>query len=112
MLNVFVKVFMALYDPDSSRCPLCGERLYETEDMIATTHFIGNHDDPLYRFSDACIHRSCFLEWEYRNAFVTAYNNSKMKQWSKMRDDGYIVEKSFFEQAIEALLTYCRLMNR
>jgi hypothetical protein len=42
--------------------------------LVATSHFIGEPTDPLWRFSDAAMHYECFQEWEYRQEFVDKYN--------------------------------------
>jgi hypothetical protein len=80
--------------------------------MVATTHFIGDPEHPLWRYSDACIHQHCFSEWEHREEFVRTYNQSTMSQWHRMFDNGTIIEKSFFRQAVEALLASCRITKR
>src|SRR5688572_14552892 len=85
---------MALIFSGKSKCPLCGLVLQEGEDLIATSHFIGDKADPLWSYSDAGIHRSCFLSWEHRAAFVERYNATAGQRVAgngtrcTMRDDG------------------------
>ena len=45
-----------------TKCALCGELLGDGE-IVATTHFIGDRNDPLWRFSDASMHYECFQRW-------------------------------------------------
>jgi hypothetical protein len=65
---------MALIFRGASRCPLCDGIIAEDDDIVATQHFIPDESDPLWRYSDAAIHRSCFLAWPHRGAFVAKYN--------------------------------------
>jgi hypothetical protein len=78
---------MAIFAPGESRCPLCGEILYEDDDRVATTAFLFP-DQPLSRYSDAVMHRGCFLRWEHRVAFVKAYNDTTVIMDHRMRADG------------------------
>lgn len=65
---------MALIFLGSSRCALC-ERAIEAEDgLVATSAFLGP-EHRLWRYSDAAMHRECFLAWGDRQAFVEAYNS-------------------------------------
>jgi hypothetical protein len=41
---------------------------------LATSHFIADRNDPLWWFSDSAMHRSCFLTWQDREAFVAKFN--------------------------------------
>jgi hypothetical protein len=59
-----------------TECSICGVVLNEDDDLVATTHFIADQNDPLWRFSDSAMHRSCFLEWEHRLGFVKKYNDT------------------------------------
>jgi hypothetical protein len=67
---------MALVDFGHSTCPLCGVILRPEDDLIATSHFIEFESDPLWRYSDAAMHRRCFLTWELRPQFVARYNQT------------------------------------
>jgi hypothetical protein len=86
---------MALFAPDITTCALCGEVLAEADDMVGTSHFIGDRDHPLFAYSDALMHRACFLTWEHRVAFVAAYN-AEMGRDNHMRADGTIRERFLF----------------
>ena len=65
---------MALIFRGRSRCPICGAVIDENDQIVATTHFVGDKNDPLWRYSDAAIHRACFLDWKLRDQFVARYN--------------------------------------
>ncbi|HKI36223.1 MAG TPA: hypothetical protein VKA46_30480 [Gemmataceae bacterium] len=65
---------MALILPGKSRCPLCDTVIRAGDDIVATTHFIGDPTDLLWNFSDAAMHKACFLAWKYREEFVAKYN--------------------------------------
>lgn len=59
-----------------TKCALCGELLGDGE-IVATTHFIADRNDPLWRFSDAAMHQSCFDKWEHRDEFSARYEAFK-----------------------------------
>src|SRR4051794_10892077 len=82
---------MALFLIGLTRCALCGEVLEDDDDShVATTAFIADTAHPLYRYSDAIMHRTCFLRWEHRAALVEAHNASP-GGGPKMRADGSCV---------------------
>jgi hypothetical protein len=68
-----------------TRCPLCDELLGD-RDIVATTHFIADRDDPLWRFSDAAMHADCFRKWSLREQFVSKYNDCMGRR--AMRSNG------------------------
>jgi hypothetical protein len=90
-------------------CALCGEPLQERDDVVATTHFIGDATDPLWAFSDAGMHRGCFLGWSLKTTFVERYNSVAATQVagngtrSFMQPDGTIV----VQQAVGLLPCPC-----
>lgn len=65
---------MALIFPGKTKCSVCGNVIMDGDDIVATSHFIGDTNDSLWRFSDSAMHRSCFLTWDQREAFVAKYN--------------------------------------
>jgi hypothetical protein len=67
------KLKMALILP-GLKCPLCEARLGEGTDLVATSHFVADRNHRLWRFSDAAMHRSCFLSWEHRLEFIELFN--------------------------------------
>jgi hypothetical protein len=80
----------------TTECSICGVVLNEGDDIVATTHFIADQNDPLWRYSDSAMHRSCFLGWEQRPAFVRRYNETigaitwGIGTYQHMEDDGHI----------------------
>jgi hypothetical protein len=64
---------MAIFVPRRSKCPICGEAINEDDDHVGTTHFIADESDPLWRFSDAVMHRRCYDAWEHRDEFTARY---------------------------------------
>ena len=66
---------MALRLPGTS-CSICGNVLANDSDVVATTHFIDDDSDPLWQFSDSCMHRACFLSWKHKDEFRRKYNES------------------------------------
>jgi hypothetical protein len=55
---------MALIIRGKAECALCEVVLNANDKVIATSHFIADTEDPLWRFSDAAMHQNCFLEWD------------------------------------------------
>lgn len=64
---------MALLALGMSKCPICNEVLHPGQAIVATSHFIGDPADHLWRFSDSGMHVSCFADWEHRDEFATRY---------------------------------------
>jgi hypothetical protein len=65
---------MAIIILSATKCPLCDKLLQANDDLVSTSHFIESPNDPLWRYSDAAMHRQCFLAWELRSQFVSRYN--------------------------------------
>jgi hypothetical protein len=57
-----------------AHCALCGDTIDPREGALVTPDFLADDGDPLWRFSDAAMHRPCFLVWERRKQFVDRYN--------------------------------------
>ena len=88
---------MALILKGKTECALCHEVVKENEEIVATSHFIPDPKDRLWRFSDAAMHKTCFSEWDQRQVFVEKYNQIVGSiTWGNgtyhhMNDDGTIV---------------------
>lgn len=68
-----------------SRCALCGRVL--TEPIFATSHFLADPADELYRFSDASMHWDCYVHWPQQRRFAALYfeanlRRSAMEEWA------------------------------
>ena len=61
-------------------CALCEKvidnELLNTDEFVATTHFMEDETSPLWPFSDAAMHRHCFLVWPLRHEFVQGHNEA------------------------------------
>ena len=57
-------------------CSLCREPIRVGDDIVGTTHFIGDATDPLWRYSDSVMHRRCFDAWEHRDEFARRYRQT------------------------------------
>jgi hypothetical protein len=64
-----------------AHCALCGEAIPPAEDAFVTPDFLADESDPLWRFSDAPMHRACFRVWDRRKEFVARYNRLA-RHWS------------------------------
>ena len=62
-----------------AHCALCGDVIRPGEDAFVTPDFLADDADPLWRFSDAAVHRACFLVWDQRKAFVARYNRLALR---------------------------------
>jgi hypothetical protein len=88
---------MALIEYGVTTCPLCGQVISAEEEVIATSHFIPDESDGLWRFSDAAMHRKCFLAWPRRGDFVAKFNREMAKRprpdgsREQMKSDGTVV---------------------
>jgi hypothetical protein len=51
---------MAIVIRGSSLCPLCGNPMLASEDLILFPPFVSNEADPLWKFNDSGFHRICF----------------------------------------------------
>ena len=65
---------MALILRGKSKCALCDQVINKDDQVVATSHFIGDSLDPLWRFSGSPMHKQCFLEWDQRGLFVEKFN--------------------------------------
>jgi hypothetical protein len=80
-------------------CALCGEAIRPNEDALATPDFLADDTDPFWRFADAAMHRSCFLVWDRRKAFVAYYNRLARRlagpdgSYPHMTSEGAIVHR-------------------
>ncbi|MGE0132364.1 MAG: hypothetical protein AB7U82_30140 [Blastocatellales bacterium] len=87
---------MALIFRGKTKCALCDTVLKSDDRIVATSHFIADRKHPLWRFSDAAMHKTCFLDWEQRQAFIDLFNKTLGSIiWDNganqfMRDDGTI----------------------
>ena len=88
---------MSQYFPGKTTCSICGVVLNREDDVVMCSAFIGDQADPLWRFSDSTMHRSCFLAWPLRVSFIGRYNQEIGSiTWGNgtyhyMRDDGTVV---------------------
>jgi hypothetical protein len=57
-----------------AHCALCGEGIRPDDDAFVTPDFLADEADPLWRFTDAAVHRACFLVWDRRKTFIARYN--------------------------------------
>jgi hypothetical protein len=91
---------MALILPGKTRCAICDVVLDDDADLVSTSHFIAERGHRLWSFSDAAMHRRCFLAWEHRAEFIELYNNTVGTQiWGDgtrhhMHPDGSILHVS------------------
>ena len=60
---------MAIIIRGKTCCALCDEVIYDADDIVATSHFVTDRNDPLWRFSDAAIH---ITEMDLRERLIPA----------------------------------------
>lgn len=85
---------MAIVEPGKTICPLCDQPIKTDDTIVSTSHFIEDQNDPFWRFSDAAIHKLCFLYWDQRETFVARFNSIKFTygdgKYHHMNADGSI----------------------
>ena len=64
---------MALIFRGRSLCSICHEVINHDDAIVATTHFIADRSDPLWRFSDSGMHVACYESWDHRDGFAARY---------------------------------------
>jgi len=57
------------------KCSICHKVIEDLHDIVATTHFIFDQNDPLWPYSDSAMHPACFSAWALRDEFVARYND-------------------------------------
>ena len=80
-------------------CALCGQAIRPCEDALTTPDFLADDTDPFWPFTDAAMHRACFLVWDRRKAFVARFNRAA-RSWverdgahPRMTSEGEIVRQ-------------------
>jgi hypothetical protein len=87
---------MSLIVLGKTECSLCSGIIRAGDNIVSTSHFIAQQDDPLWRFSDSAMHRSCFLAWDQRAKFVEKFNRTVEAiifgngTYHRMEEDGSI----------------------
>ena len=105
---------MALFFPGQTTCALCDGVLTDRDDCVGTSHFIAEGNHPLWRFSDAVMHRACFLRWDHRVAFIDAFNTLN-GTGKRMLADGTIRDplwRRLAEPVIDAVVAIESLFRR
>jgi hypothetical protein len=64
---------MAIIIPGKTVCTLTGRVLQEEDYFVCFPHFISDEDDPLWRYSDSCMLREAFEDWEHREEFLARW---------------------------------------
>ena len=89
---------MALIFTGKTKCALCSEVVAASDDIVATSHFIRDQNDSLWKYSDAAFHRRCFVAWERREEFIKRFNDTVRPfvfgngKRHFMQDDGRIIQ--------------------
>ncbi len=90
---------MAIVIRGLTKCPLCAELIADGQSIVSTPHFVESPEHPLWPFSDAAMHYSCFQKWPLRSEFVAEYNNSLGRMvWGNgsrhhMQPDGIVINE-------------------
>jgi len=58
----------------TATCALCRGAISPAEDVVVTPDFLADDTDPFFRFSDAAMHRACFVVWDRRKGFIAHFN--------------------------------------
>lgn len=57
-------------------CAICNHPIALGERFVATSYFIGDANDPLWRLSDNAVHRRCYNEWPHRKEFARRHKSA------------------------------------
>ncbi len=88
---------MAIVIRGKTKCAICDSVITDVDKILASSQFISDQNDPLWRFSDSAMHSSCFVGWDHRDEFVAKYNlivgprTSCNGMYHRMEPDGTIV---------------------
>lgn len=80
-------------------CALCRQVVRPDDDVVITPDFLADHTDPLWRYTDAVVHRPCFLVWDQRKIFIARYNRVARRMvaedgsYPQMTGEGAIVQR-------------------
>jgi len=85
---------MALVIIGMSKCSICGKVISKDDEILATTHFIADEKDPLWRFSDSPMHRACYERWEHRDEFTQRYRSTVRGREKKKRGSAMTARNS------------------
>ena len=66
---------MDSFDPREWTCAVCGVTSRECDDIVVTPEDFLDANHPLRRFEDVVIHQGCFMSWQHREDFVSAFND-------------------------------------
>jgi hypothetical protein len=83
----------------TATCAICRHAVRPEDDVVITPDFLADDTDPLWRFTDAVIHRPCFLLWDQRKSFVARYNRVARHMmvtdgsYPHMTSEGQIVQR-------------------
>ena len=58
----------------TATCALCHQSIDPDADAVVTPDFLADETDPFFRFSDATMHRACFIVWDKRKLFIAHLN--------------------------------------
>ena len=53
---------MAIVIGGKTKCVICGKVLEKGQELVCFSPFVWNRLDPLYKFSDAAVHETCFRD--------------------------------------------------
>ena len=84
---------MALILADRTTCAICGVTLAQSDELVSTSSGPIEPSNPLWRYQDAAMHRSCFISWPLRDAFRARFNEyyaRHLRGMRFMREDGSI----------------------
>lgn len=82
-----------------AHCALCGHTIRPGDDAFVTPDFLADESDQFWRYSDAPVHRTCFLVWDRRKAFVARYNHTARRlvapdgSYLRMTSEGELVRQ-------------------
>src|SRR5712664_2973304 len=76
---------MALVLRGLSECPICGQVINDSDNVVMAPAFLASNNHPLWKFNDAGMHAACFSGWNRRDSFIAAFNDYFARHYRGMR---------------------------
>ena len=86
---------MASFRLGEAQCPICGRVVEQLDGIVGGYSFL-KPPDPLARFSNSIMHRSCFVSWDQRLTFIAKFN-SMFGPGDRMDEQGMVHRRPWWK---------------
>jgi len=84
---------MAIFIRGKTKCKICDRLIEDTDERFYTSSFLAT-THPLWRYSDATMHASCYMGWDRRAEFASEYCESTRGWYASHPDYSLLMETS------------------